>query len=117
VGSPTQPQPAAEHHEETLTDAISRFERLGFTVEFFATDDRLLGCRGSDHAHDPSNMEIVHTVRFEGDSNPDDEMILLAMRCPDGHRGLYSAAFGPSTPVEDVDVLQVLAQRATRPEV
>jgi len=51
---------------------------------------------------------IRETVRFEGDSNPDDEAILLALSCADGCVGQFSAAFGPATASADVMVLQRL---------
>ena len=97
-------------HEETLTDAINRLRAAGYEAEFSATVDGHLTCGSCGQTYDPLSMEIDHTVRFEGDSNPDDEAILLAIRCPTGCMGLYSAAFGPSAPPEDVAVLRRLAR-------
>ena len=59
---------------------------------------------------------IDETVRFEGDSDPDDEAILLALTVPAsaggcGHRGWFAAAYGPDTPAHDVAVLQALTTR------
>jgi hypothetical protein len=45
------------------------------------------------------------TERFEGESNPDDESILLALVCRCGTRGQFTAAFGPDTPRADAAVL------------
>jgi len=94
--------------EVTLTDAMARLRAEGYQADFFATDDGRLGCRTCNANEDPATMQIEHTVRFEGESNPDDEAILLAIRCGCGCLGLYSAAYGPSTPPEDVAVLRRL---------
>jgi hypothetical protein len=97
--------------EETLTDAMQRLRRRGYEVDFVATDDSRLMCLACHAVYDPAVIGIDHTVRFEGDSNPDDEAILLALHGADGCMGLYSAAFGPSAPANDAKVLRLLARR------
>lgn len=97
--------------EETLVDAINRLRRQGFTLDFYATADGQLGCRGCAGSVDPAAMQLEHRVRFEGNSNPADEAVLLALVCPCGAMGLYSAAYGPATPPEDSLVLTRFAQR------
>src|SRR3954468_14589090 len=97
--------------EETLTDAIERLRARGYKADFAATSDGRLICLACQAVYDPSAIDIDHTVRFEADSNPDDEAILLALRGADGCMGLYSAAFGPSAPANDAKVLRQLARR------
>jgi hypothetical protein len=106
----TEPPRSPSVHEETLTQAINRLRAEGYENELSATADGRLMCGSCGETYDPLSMQIDHTVRFEGDSNPDDEAILLAVRCPEGCMGLYSAAFGPSAPPEDVAVLRRLAR-------
>jgi hypothetical protein len=95
---------------ETLVEAIQRLRAAGYVNDFFASPDGKLGCRSCGRSHDPEGIEIHETVRFEGDSNPDDEAILLALSCADGCVGQFSAAFGPATAAADVMVLQRLNQ-------
>ena len=40
-------------------------------------------------------MTIDRTMRFEGQSDPDDEVILFALSEPGGRKGVYSAPYGP----------------------
>ena len=47
-------------------------------------------------------------MRFEGQSDPDDEVILFALSEPGGRRGLYSAQYGASMPAEDVAMVRRL---------
>jgi hypothetical protein len=103
--------PSPSITEETLTDAIDRLRGSGYEVDFAATDDGRLVCLACDAVYDPAVIVIDHTVRFEGDSNPDDEAILLALRGADGCMGLYIAAFGPSASAHDAEVLRLLARR------
>lgn len=95
---------------ETIVEAIQRLRTAGYVSDFFASSDGNLRCRSCGHSHDLQGIEIRETVRFEGDSNPDDEAILLALSCADGCLGQFSAAFGPATAAADVMVLQRLNQ-------
>ena len=45
-------------------------------------------------------MTVERVLRFEGQSDPDDEVILFALSEPDGRKGLYSTQYGPSMPAE-----------------
>ncbi len=91
---------------ETLLEAIKRLRLSGYVADFVASPDGSLVCRSSGTSHAPETIEIHETIRFEGDSNPDDEAILLALACADGCLGQYSAAFGPGTPPADVKALE-----------
>lgn len=46
-------------------------------------------------------MSVEEIVRYEGDSNPEDESILVAVTCPCGTQGYFTSAFGSAaTPAE-----------------
>ncbi len=90
---------------ETLVEALARLRAAGYTQDFTAVAGGDLRCGGCGHEHRPETMVIGETVRFEGDSNPADEAILVAMECTCGIGGLYSAAFGPDAGPDDVAAL------------
>lgn len=100
---------------ETLTDAMIRLRAAGYCNDFSATDDGWLECSECGARALPEDMTIDETVRFEGDSNPDDEAILVAVACACGCLGQYSAAYGPGTPAKDAEVLRRLPLAARRP--
>ncbi|MEY2582072.1 MAG: hypothetical protein QOE09_1921 [Ilumatobacteraceae bacterium] len=110
VGLTPEPPRSPSIHEETLTEAMQRLRKVGYETDLYATDDGRLECGSCGKRYDPLSMTIDETVRFEGDSNPDDEAILLAVRCPEGCKGLYSAAFGAAVSPEDATVLRALAR-------
>lgn len=94
---------------ETLSDAMNRLRLDGFLVDFSATEDGRLRCGDCSLTEEPENMSVLVTERFEGDSNPDDESILLALACRCGSRGQFTAAYGPDTPRADAAVLTRLS--------
>jgi hypothetical protein len=55
-------------------------------------------------------FDEVH--RFEGESNPDDEALVMGLRCRScGWRGTLVTGYGPSVPEADADLLFGLAAR------
>lgn len=79
---------------ETLSEAMTRLVQDGYTEDVSAHDDGKLHCSGCHSACDATNIGIDHVVRFEGDSNPDDEAVLFALDCG-AHKSLYAVAFDP----------------------
>jgi hypothetical protein len=96
---------------EMMLEAIARLRALGYDLDLVAVSGGGLQCASCGEITDAATVTVDETVRFEGDSNPDDEAILIAVTTRCGHRGLYSAAFGPDTPAADSAVLRALALR------
>lgn len=94
-----------------MLEAIARLRAAGYDHDIRAAPDGQLRCGGCGELLDPHDLVTDEIARFEGESNPDDEAILVALTTPRGHRGLYSSAYGPDTPVEDVAILQAMARR------
>lgn len=92
----------------TLSDTIAALQATGYTGNWFATADGLLRCSECGEDADPAEVSIDQTARFEGQSDPDDEVILYALSEPGGRRGLYSAQYGASMPPEDAAVIAKL---------
>ncbi len=97
---------------ETLTEALNRLREEGYRSDFAAVGDGELRCVDCGAFHDPGSMTIDHVVRFEGESNPDDAAILLAMRCSCGIGGIYTSAYGSGATSADVGVLTRLPRSA-----
>jgi hypothetical protein len=95
----------------TPSEAIARLQALGYTGNWFATDDHLLRCGECGEDADPSLVTIEHTLRFEGQSDPDDETIVFALSEPGGRRGVYSAPYGAAMPTVDAAVIALMRHR------
>ena len=100
--------PAAVQPMETVLEAVRRLRTLGFVSDLTAEADGRLRCGACHQVMDTGAVTIVQTVRFEGHSNPDDEAILDAVITPCGHRGLFSAAYGPAVDLRTSEALRLL---------
>jgi hypothetical protein len=82
---------------ETMTQAVARLERRGFTVGLRATLDGCLRV-GDEDARPADEFVVEEVVRFEGVSDPGDEAVLFALRTrEDDVRGTFVATYGPRT--------------------
>ncbi len=97
----------------TVTDATRRLQQAGYTGNWYADEAGRLVCGECGTAFDPADVIVEEVLRFEGQSDPDDEMILFAVRGPCHHQGVYSAAYGPYQSPEDAAVIAGLAHRGT----
>jgi hypothetical protein len=95
----------------TLSEVIAGLQADGYTGNWFATPEGLLRCSETGQDADPSLVTIDRTLRFEGQSDPDDEVILFALSEPGGRKGVYSTQYGPSMPAEDAAVIAKLGHR------
>jgi hypothetical protein len=95
----------------TPSEAIARLQADGFTGNWFATDDQKLRCSECGDDADPAEVTIEHTLRFEGQSDPDDETIVFALSEPGGRKGVYSAPYGAVMPLVDAAVVALMHGR------
>lgn len=97
---------------ESLSVAINRLRENGYTSEFTALADGALLCGACDSVCDPGSAVVDDLVRFEGNSDPGDAAILVAVRCSCGHSGLFSSAYGVDVAPEDALALRRFASAA-----
>lgn len=71
---------------ETLSQAMNDLNKNGFGKGFVAEDTQIR-VTNSALTYEPNELEIVHTYRFEGMSNPQDDTILFAIEAEDGVKG------------------------------
>jgi hypothetical protein len=84
----------ADDAPETPTEAAARLRREGYDAEMDLRDGRLW-CSSCGAAHDPADALIVRTYRFEGTSDPGDEMLVAGLRCPScDHLAVLETAYG-----------------------
>jgi len=96
---------------ESFSGAIQRLHQRGFTHGLTAEGGRLHDLVTGEF-FDPEILTIDEVVRFEGESDPDEQAVLFALRSPQGSAlGTYSAVFGPSMPPDDGDVVRRLGAK------
>jgi hypothetical protein len=78
---------------ETLSEAMERLDRRGFSEHFGVRGDQLRGFE-SGKTFGSQDVIIREYDRFEGVSDPDDMAILYALESSSGIRGTLVDAFG-----------------------
>jgi hypothetical protein len=90
---------------ESLRSALDRLAAAGYDAEFFVRDGAL-HCAGCDGSIAPEDVVIEDLVRFEGESDPDEEMVVYAISSgPCGRKGTYAVGFGPAIDRSDQEVV------------
>jgi hypothetical protein len=97
----------------TVSEATRELQAQGYTGNWFAVEGGRLVCGECGAEFDPEDVTVDHILRFEGQSDPDDEMIVFAVQGPCGDRGIYSAAYGPYQSPEDTAVIARLPRGRT----
>ena len=92
--SPQDPAPEAAPGAMTVTEALADLAAEGYGDDL-RFEGGALHCRRCGETHDPDAAEVERVLRFEGQSDPGDEMMVLGLRCPHcGARGSIASAFG-----------------------
>ena len=93
----------------SVTEAIALLEADGYRSEF-SFSDGTVHCGACGLRHQPTQLVVRHTFRFEGDTDPGDEAIVLGIECPTcGMRGTVVSAYGPDASPEFMALLDHLA--------
>jgi len=95
---------------DTVTEAMAYLKDAGYKDEIRLVVGGL-ECDSVEGVYDASKAEVDHTFRFEGDSDPGDEAIVLGINLPDwGVKGVLVSAYGPSVDPDQADVLRALVR-------
>lgn len=91
---------------ETMAHAVRRLDEAGYTVQFHAEGEHLVG---GDLRAPPGEFTVDETVRFEGETDPSDEAALFALtHAATGVKGTYAVAYGPEMDVVDAEMAKRL---------
>lgn len=112
MSTPEDPAPEAAPSAGTVTEALAEL-----TAEGYGDDLRLDGmdlhCKVCGEVHPADAAEVERVLRFEGQSDPGDEMMVLALRCPHcGAKGSLASAFGMDADPDLAEAFVYLAERA-----
>lgn len=78
----------------TVTEALETLRQAGYTADYQLVDG-ILRADGGNAVCPIDHAEVERFYRFEGPSDPGDQMIVLAVRDPNtGIRGSLAVAYG-----------------------
>ena len=78
-------------NEDTLVKVIEQGKKLGFEKEFTFDKKRFIL---EGQYYKPEDLSIEFQRRFEGMTNPADEMIYFRISTNDGRMGYYTTGYG-----------------------
>ncbi len=81
-------------HFTTLTEAMQDLQKRGYTEELAPAGEFLKVTSHDDLKLRSAEFMVDEFHRFEGTSDPGDEMTLYAISCKNGMKGLFVAAQG-----------------------
>jgi hypothetical protein len=86
---------------DTLTEAVEDLKKRGYLLDFNVREIYLENVEKGVQLS-PSEFEITEVYRFEGNTDPGDEMVIYAIESHDGLKGMLVNAYGPySNPLPD----------------
>lgn len=98
--------------ELTVTEVLDQLAARGYDGDFHAVDGTVpptLLCGTCRNHLLPDGIEVAETWRFEGQTDPDDEAIVLAFTCPRCNRGgVLVSSYGPDTPSAEAELIAAL---------
>ncbi|WP_220699407.1 hemerythrin domain-containing protein [Pelobium manganitolerans] len=99
----------AQQSYDTVSEAISQLARKGYTTDFeLLRGKECLVCKHSVQQLSPDEFVIDETHRFEGETDPGDEMILYAISSKKhGLKGILLNAYGTYA---DREIYEIVAR-------
>lgn len=98
--------------ESSQQGVIADYEAKGFTGQFGARGAGQVICFACRATKDAGDVQVLAMHRLEGSSDPADQMVIVAVECPQCHRrGTLSLSYGPEASGEDKLVLKALDDR------
>lgn len=92
---------------DTLVEAQNALIERGFTEQFDTREGEIHALSG-ERKYEPQDLKIVGDVRFEGMSNPADNMILYAIVANDGTKGTMVDNVGGPESAQDADLIRAI---------
>ncbi|MEZ0608206.1 hypothetical protein ACAW74_06815 [Fibrella sp. WM1] len=81
-------------HFTTLTEAMQDLQARGYTEEFAPEKDHIKVTTKDEVRYSSDEFKVDEFHRFEGTSDPGDEMTLYAISCKNGVKGLFVSPQG-----------------------
>jgi hypothetical protein len=99
---------------DTVVEALALLRAEGYTAAFQLVGGDLR-CDVHDQVCPAGDVEVERLFRFEGPSDPGDEMVVFGLRDPaTGTRGTLASGFGPAADPDELDHVVGMVSRHQR---
>ncbi|HKY13786.1 MAG TPA: hypothetical protein VJM33_02595 [Microthrixaceae bacterium] len=109
--------PSDDPTDDPMLTELRRLADAGYDAQFKAGDRGQVDCLTCRRSFPASALDADRLIRLEGASDPADMVAIVPAECPHcSARGPLVLSYGPSSEIEDVDVLSGLEREpAPRP--
>ncbi|CAI9430099.1 Phosphoribosylpyrophosphate synthetase [Candidatus Ornithobacterium hominis] len=90
---------------DTVVEAQAALRESGYAEEFDTKEGKVYAL-SSQKEYQPEELKIVADARFEGMSNPSDNMVLYVIEAKDGVKGTMLDNMGGSESAQDPELLK-----------
>lgn len=102
--------PSPTDAPDDMQEAVALLQAEGYTENFNIVGS-CVPCPKCGTEHAPSQLLVDRFFRFEGESDPADESIVFAVRCPScGAKGVLVSPYGPDADPEVMQQLTLLTR-------
>lgn len=78
----------------TLSQVMEKLRQKGITNELRMTDDKRFVISGTEKSYQPEDLKIIRTYRFEGASDPGDNVALFLIKDHYGNLAMIIDSYG-----------------------
>ena len=78
---------------KSLATCLNRMVHEGYSNDF-VVNGHSLGCNDNSCSYQPQEIQVINYYRFEGESDPADNVILYVIETNDGRKGTLLDAYG-----------------------
>lgn len=78
----------------TLSQVMEKLRQKGITNEIRMTDDKRFVISGTEKSYQPEDLKIIRTYRFEGASDPGDNVALFLIKDHYGNLAMIIDSYG-----------------------
>ncbi len=78
----------------TLSQVMTKISQRGIKREFRMNEEGIMTLENSGRSYQPADLCILRTYRFEGDSNPADNVALYVVKDTEGNLGMIIDSYG-----------------------
>jgi hypothetical protein len=84
----------------TLSEVMEKLRQKGITDEVRMTEDKRFVISGTEKSHKAEDLKIIRTYRFEGASDPDDNIALYLVEDVYGNKAMIIDSYGANSNYE-----------------
>ena len=84
----------------TLSQVMEKLRQKGITEEIRMTEDKKFVISGTEKSYQPQDLKIIRTYRFEGASDPDDNVALYLVQDHNENKAMIIDSYGANSNYE-----------------